>query len=101
MHLALHGAEIIPGLARRGGGELAAQRGERLLRRGFVIAVTLHRIDEIRDQIVAALELNIDLAPALLDALAQFDEAVVDRDDPAHRPDEKIEQKFADKNADQ
>ena len=63
----------------------------RLLRRGprlrdlvegaaLVGRVALHRLDEVRDQVVAPPQLDVDLGPAVLGAVAQPDEPVVDRD---------------------
>ena len=43
--------------------------------------VTLDGLDEVRDQVVAPLELDIDVGPRLLHALTQRDEAVVRADE--------------------
>ena len=48
----------------------------------LVRGVALDRLDEVRDQVVATLELNVDLAPCLLHEVAQLDEAVVHADRP-------------------
>ena len=44
--------------------------------------VALDRLDEVRDQVMAALQLDVDLAPRLLHQVAELDQAVVDADRP-------------------
>jgi len=46
-----------------------------------VRGVALHGLDEVRDEVVAPLELNVDIGPRLLHALAQRDQPVVRRDE--------------------
>ena len=48
----------------------------------LVGGITLDGLDEIADQVMTALEFDIDLAPGLLDQIALLDQAVVD----AHGP---------------
>src|SRR5208337_3307570 len=98
---ALDGAELRVGL---GESEKAFQRtGQHVFRRGliggaggghgavarvsdgfksalFVGGVTLHGFDEIGDEIVAALELHIDVRPGIVATYLQPDQAVVHRD---------------------
>ena len=52
------------------------------LRQGLLLEVhvALHRIDEVRDQVVASLELDADLVPRLVDHVPQPDQAVVGED---------------------
>ena len=57
-----------------------ARRGHRLERATLVSRVALDRLDQVRDQILAALELHLDLRPGVVDAVAELDEAVVERD---------------------
>ncbi len=47
----------------------------------LVGGVALDGLDEVRDQVVAPLELDVDLRPGVLDAVPQADEAVVGQDD--------------------
>src|SRR5438552_9927258 len=44
--------------------------------------VPLHRVDQVRDQIMPALELDIDLGPRLLGSVPGRDQAVVGEDQP-------------------
>ena len=44
--------------------------------------VTLGGLDEIGDEVVAALELDVDLGEGVFEAIAKGDEAVVDAGDP-------------------
>ena len=44
----------------------------------FVLHVALRRLDEVGDKVVAALELDVDLAPCVLDEVPHSDERVVD-----------------------
>src|SRR5207247_1616914 len=56
----------------------------------LVIAQSLHRSDQVRNQIVSSLELHVHLGPALADALPQFNQAVIDHPDPTETGREKI-----------
>src|SRR5437867_6728831 len=47
----------------------------------LVRGVTLHGLDEVRDEVVAPLQLDVDVRPGLLHTLTQRDEAVVGRDE--------------------
>ena len=47
----------------------------------LVRGVALDRLDEVRDQVVAAAELDVDLGPRVLRAVPQPDEPVVDEDE--------------------
>jgi hypothetical protein len=53
--------------------------GDRLERLALVRGVALHRLDQVRDQVIAALQLDVDLRPRVLDAVAQGDEPVVEQ----------------------
>src|SRR5699024_4615485 len=44
--------------------------------------VALDRLDQVADQVVPPLELDVYLAPGLLDEVAQLDQPVVDADRP-------------------
>jgi len=50
-------------------------------RLALVRRVALDRLDEVRDQIVPAFELHLDLRPRGVDAIAQANEAVVHHDE--------------------
>ena len=50
--------------------------------------VALDRVHEVRDQVVAALELDLDLGERLVDPEAPLDQAVVDPDHEDHRDDD-------------
>ena len=43
----------------------------------LVLGVALDRLDQIRDEVVAALELDVDLRPGVLDPVPQLDQTVV------------------------
>src|SRR5205085_4615783 len=45
----------------------------------LVPGIALHRLDEVRDQVVAALQLHLDLRPGVLRAVAQSHEPVVEQ----------------------
>jgi hypothetical protein len=53
--------------------------------------VALHRLDQVRDQIVALLELHVDIGKRLVDALAQRDEAIVGGKRKKHEDDDDAE----------
>ncbi len=61
-------------------GRLAAQRGDVVQRRLLVGRVLPDRVDQFRNQVVAAPELDLDIAPARERALAIAHQAVVDDD---------------------
>ena len=50
--------------------------------------ITLDRFDQIRDQVVAPFQLNIDLGPGVVHPVPQFDQAVVDANDRQHQDDD-------------
>src|SRR5208337_4585270 len=54
----------------------------------FVGGITLHGFDEIRDEIVAAFELHIDVRPGVIASDLQPDQAVVHRDAEDHQENE-------------
>lgn len=56
-------------------------RGHFFKHAGFVRSIAFDRIDEIRNQIIAALELHVDIAPGFADAVAESDETVEEHDD--------------------
>ena len=70
--------------ARRGGARL----GDGLEGAALVRRIALDRLDEVRDQVVAPLELHLDLGPRVVDAVALLDEAVVERDHVDHEQDD-------------
>ena len=53
--------------------------------------VALHGLDQIGDQVVALLELDVDVGERLVDPLPHRNEAVVDHDDPHHEHDKDTE----------
>ena len=61
-----------------------ARLGDGLERAALVGGVALDRLDEVRDQVAAPLELHLDLGPRVVDAVALLDEAVVQRDHVDH-----------------
>jgi hypothetical protein len=65
-----------------GAGSLVARLDDRLEGLALVLEVPLGRLDEVGDEVVAALELDVDLRPALADVLPQADEAVKVGDEP-------------------
>src|SRR5207237_10521696 len=78
------------GLPRGAGRDRRGVRfGDLLEDRRFVRRVSLHRLDEVRDQVVTPLELNFYVRPGLFHALTQRVEAVVRRDEEERdRPDD-------------
>ncbi len=46
----------------------------------FVLRVALHRLDKIRNQVITALELHIDIAPSLVYTILETDQTVVHAD---------------------
>ena len=57
----------------------------------FVRGVALHRLDQVRNQVVALLELHVDVGKGLADALAERDQPVVGRKCEKHEDDEDAE----------
>ena len=47
----------------------------------FVLQIALGGFDQIRDEVIAAFELHIDLGEGVLETVPQGDEPVVDADD--------------------
>src|SRR5262245_35164376 len=71
------------------GGHGAVARADHGLQRGALVpGVALHRLDEVRNQVVAAFELNVDVRPRVLGLNLEANEAVVDRD---HHQDDQRE----------
>ena len=82
-------AQHVLGLADLGGVAGGAGRdcgcprvGDRFEGAALVPDVALDRLDQVRDQVVAALELDVDLRPGFLGAISERDEAVVGEDEP-------------------
>jgi hypothetical protein len=62
-----------------------------------VLQVALGRLDQVGDQVVAALELHVDLRERVLEAVAQRYQPVVDPDHPGdERHDDRQENPAAD-----
>ena len=60
------------------------------MHRGLLIGhVSADRLQEIGDEVVTAVEFDVDLAPGLLDEVAQTHEAVVGDDHPEDDDEEK------------
>ena len=57
-----------------------------------MLHVALGDLDEVGDEIVAALELDVDLGECVLEAVAQGDEGIVDAGDPQAEDDNEGEQ---------
>ena len=53
--------------------------------------VALHGLDQVRDQIVALLELHVDVGKGLADALAERDQAVIGAEGEQHENDDDAE----------
>jgi len=78
------------------GRALGSDRGvprlhHRLQRAALVGGVSLYRLDQVGDQVVAQLELHIDVGERLADPLPHGDELVVDHDDPQDEDDNHSE----------
>ena len=58
-----------------------ASLGDGLERAALVRRVALHALDEVGDEVPTPLELNLDLRPRVVDAVALLDEPVVQRDE--------------------
>ena len=65
-----------------------ARGGDGLERLALVGGVALDRLDEVRDQVVALAELDVDLGPRVLGAVPQPDELVEHRDDDEQQHDD-------------
>ena len=80
-----HGAGIagIRGGGLRGGVGDVARLGDILQRLALVLDVALGDFDEVRNQVVAALELHVNLRVGVFVAVAHRDEFVVNADDEA------------------
>lgn len=76
------------GLAGGGGGRLGAQRGHGGLRGGFVRAQGREGRGERRNEVMTALELNVDQGPGLTHATTEGDEAVEHHPCPREHPDD-------------
>src|SRR5438094_453334 len=64
----------------------AAGAGHGIERGPLVGGVALHRLDEVRHEVGAPLELDVDVRPRLVGPHAQADELVVAGDDQHHEP---------------
>ena len=53
--------------------------------------VALHGLDQVRNQIVALLELHVDVGKGLADALAERDQPIVGRKGEKHEDDDNAE----------
>src|SRR5438552_12873019 len=73
-------------LRRLRGDRGAARTGHGLERGPLVGGVALHRLDEVRHEVGAPLELDVDVRPRLVGPHAQPDEPVVAGDDQRHEP---------------
>ena len=62
----------------------------------FITGVALDRLDNVGDQIVPALELNVDIAPRAVTPHPQRNEVVVDRNqsEAAHQQDKRQTDKY-------
>ena len=54
----------------------------------LVRRVSLHRLDQVGDQVVPAAELHVDLGPTVLDAVPERDEPVEREHGPEHQDDD-------------
>jgi hypothetical protein len=71
---------------------MIARRDHRLERLTLELHGALHRVHQVRDQVVAPLELDIDLLPGVGDLVLEVDQAVVRADHPEHEQSEDDEQ---------
>ena len=53
--------------------------------------VALHGLDQVRDQVVALLELHVDVGEGLADALAERDQPVIGAEREEHENDDDAE----------
>jgi hypothetical protein len=60
----------------------AARLRHRFQRAALVLHVPLHRLHQVRNQVVPPLQLHVYLAPGIANLLAQHDEPVVNGDPP-------------------
>src|SRR5438034_763630 len=84
-------ARAIPSAPERDAGRLrgdrgAARAGHGIERGPLVGGVALHRLDEVRHEVGAPLELDVDVRPRLVGPHAQADELVVAGNDQHHEP---------------
>src|SRR5262249_12971034 len=49
-------------------------------------------LDQVRDQVIAPLQLHIDLREGVLESVARSDQPVVERDDPEHHDEDDRQQ---------
>ena len=75
------GVAGIGGGGLRGGIGDVARLGDILQRLAFVLDVALGNLDQIRDQVIAALELHINLRVGVFEPVAERDEFVITADD--------------------
>src|SRR3954468_5359603 len=66
----------------RGADRAAARLDHRVERAPLVLHVTLHRFDQVWNEVIAPLQLHIDLRERILEPVAQLDQAVIDGDQP-------------------
>ena len=71
---------LLGGAGASGGDRVCARLGHVLEHRLLESHVALDGVDEVRDQVPAALELDFDLRVCLADAQPALNEAVVDQD---------------------
>ncbi len=64
-----------------------AKAGNFLQRLALVGGVGFNRLHQLRDEIVAAFELNVDVAPGRLDAVGVRNQAVINNDAPGDEAD--------------
>src|SRR5438105_8802351 len=76
----------------RGAHRVAARLDHRLERAALVLHVALDRLDEIRNQVVATLQLHIDLRERVLETVTQRHQAVEDADRPDRERDDHREE---------
>ena len=60
-------------------------------RAALVGGIAFHRLHQVRDEVVAELELHVDVGEGLADPLPHGHELVVDHDDPQHEDDNHSE----------
>jgi hypothetical protein len=65
-----------------------------------VFHIALGDFDEIRDQVIAAFQLNVDLGEGIFEAVAEFDELVIDTSDPEAEDDDEGEESAEDDESD-
>src|SRR3974390_431027 len=53
--------------------------------------IALHRLDQVRDQVVALLELHVDVGKGLVDALAECNQPVIRTEGEQHENDDNAE----------